>query len=119
MKKILVIEDNSYQVLVIDKILEKSGYESASCGNGNEGLVLVQSFKPDVIICDLVMPGMGGKEVVKSLMAKGDKTPVIVLSADIQDSTKEELKQLGVSFFLGKPIGRNELLDTLEKILNT
>jgi CheY-like chemotaxis protein len=118
MKKILVIEDSSYQILLINKILEKAGYESSSCIEGSEGLLLVQSFKPDAIICDLLMPKMGGKEVVKILRESGDKTPVIILTSDIQESTREDLQELGISAYLLKPVDRGELLGTIEKIFN-
>ena len=116
MKKILFVDDNSYQKLLISKILEIEKFEYKSCNNGQEALSLMETFSPDLLICDLLMPEMTGEELVIKLRGQGNEVPVIILTSDIQDTSKASFEKLNIEDFLLKPLERSEFLKAIEKV---
>ena len=73
---------------------------------------------PDCIILDLLMPELDGFGVLEALKQKGSKIPVIVLSADIQDSVREQCLGLGAAMMLQKPAKAPKILEALDQVLN-
>jgi len=80
------------------------GHEPILAENGAVGLMKLKSHRPDAILLDLVMPVIDGFEFLEDLQSRGDPTPAIVLTADIQDSVREICEELGARDFLNKPI---------------
>ena len=103
-KKITVIEDDEILLKAINIELLSSGFEVFSATNGEAGLELIKSKKPDLIILDLVMPKMDGFEVLKLLQnnKKLDKIPVIVLSNLSQKEEVDKAMALGANDFFEK-----------------
>ncbi len=116
MSSILVIEDSAFTRRKICQVLASMGHEISEADNGRSGLELAQKKRPDVIFLDLLMPEMDGIEVLKQLHERGVQSPVIVLSADVQDTTRQECLSLGASCCLGKPPKNEELVKALNKI---
>ncbi|HOV42236.1 MAG TPA: response regulator [Oscillospiraceae bacterium] len=114
--KILVADDSSFIRTVIVKKLgnEFPGAEIISCSNGKEAYEKIVSIKPDIVLTDLLMPEMTGEELLKRLKSEGHNVNTIVVSADVQSRTREEIKALGVVEFINKPITP----DKLEIIIN-
>lgn len=113
MKKIIIVDDSFFQRKTLQDILEEIGYESVAVSSGEELLEkLDESY--DCIFLDLLMGGMSGTEVLKELQNRGNKTPVVVITADIQKTRREESLSLGATAFMNKVVSKDEL----ESILN-
>lgn len=109
----LVVDDSAIIRKGVRKILGAKGYETTEAKNGNEALKMVEDHAPDCIILDLIMPEMGGIEVLKVLSKNKSKIPVIILTADIQDVVREECLELGAVAFLNKPILNEEMIGAI------
>lgn len=93
------------------------GYEFIEGENGLEALDLMVEHAPDVVVCDLNMPTMGGIECMETMRSRGLKFPVIVLTADIQKSTKEKCLNLGAKCIITKPIEGDALSVAVKQVL--
>lgn len=120
MKKILVIEDDEIIKSNICDLLEERGFDFYSALNGKEGIKQVLSVKPDLIICDILMPGLNGYEVKKALSLDEQTAiiPFIYLSAKMELSDVRKGMDLGADDYLIKPFDNNELLNSIETRLN-
>lgn len=110
MARILIIDDSSFQRGIIRKTLLQAGYETIEAKNGREGLSRAHDDIPDLILLDLVMPEMDGFTVLSELQKEQNAVPVLVLSADIQEMTREQCLALGAAGFLNKPVKADDLI---------
>jgi twitching motility two-component system response regulator PilH len=117
MARILVIEDSMYQRTKITKVLESEGHLVLAASNGREGLLTAASSEPDCVLLDLIMPEMGGLEVLQELYDKKLSLPVIVHTADIQETTRQHCLELGAIAFINKPLKPEELLEAVQRAL--
>jgi two-component system, OmpR family, KDP operon response regulator KdpE len=107
--RILVVDDESQIGRVLRRSLSARGYEVQVAGNGEEGLEVFQSWKPDLVITDLSMPNMGGIELCRRIRAVS-QLPIIVLSVKGEERTKVEALDAGADDYVTKPFGIDELL---------
>lgn len=116
--RILLVEDNLNNQLVIKRTLEKLGYEVIVASNGEEGVTQFKTIEVDCIIMDIHMPIMDGIEATRQIR-KLDKPyiPVIALTANSQKEVEEACFAVGMDSFLTKPISRQEIQATLEEFL--
>lgn len=108
--KILLVDDSALARRGARQILEGAGYAVAEA---EDGLVALERYfleKPDLVLLDLVMKGMNGLEVLKKLTELDGGARVIVVSADVQDSSREMAEAGGAAGFINKPIDRASLL---------
>jgi two-component system chemotaxis response regulator CheY len=117
MSRILVIEDSAYQRTKIAKVLESVGHLVIQAVDGREGLLTAVSSDPDLILLDLLMPEMDGVQVLQELYDKKTVLPIIVLTADIQETTRQHCLDLGASGFLTKPLKPDELLEVVSQAI--
>lgn len=117
MSSILVIEDSAFTRRRIVQTLTQAGHHVIEADNGRTGLTLAQEHQTDAIFLDLLMPEMDGVDVLRCLKEQNNQTPIVVLSADIQDTTRQVCLALGASYFMGKPPREEELLDVLNNVL--
>ncbi len=117
MTKILIVDDSSFSRSGLRRLLESSGYDVLEAESGMRALEMLQKEAPDVITLDLLMPGLSGQETLQAIRRVAPQTRIVVLTADIQEATRKELLDMGADAFLGKPVGRDALLSTLERIL--
>jgi len=110
MTSILIVDDSLFQRRVISTPLKLNGYEVLEAVNGIEGLEKISLNKPDLILLDILMPEKNGIEVLKELQGMQNKIPVIMLTSDVQNTTREECLSLGAQAFLNKPVNVEELL---------
>ncbi len=131
--RILVIDDRERMVKIVQRILEKEGYEVLTAFDGLEGLRKAQEKKPNLIILDIIMPRMDGYEVCRRLRSDPDTAgiPILLLTVkgqldepDIDDETLDaRLQERNVGFeagaieFLSKPVTMEELLDRVRPLL--
>lgn len=122
MRKILIIDDSLYQRRSIRKILSQKPYEIQEATNGREGLEMLKSYQPDCVILDILMPDMDGLTFLATTQKQGETTPIIVLTADIQETTRRECQRLGASAIEYKPLSpldSEKFLEMVERIIQT
>jgi two-component system chemotaxis response regulator CheY len=115
--KILIVDDSSMSRRIVRGILESAGHEVTEASDGITAIDRYSADKPDLVLLDLVMGGMGGLEVLQKLRANDSEARVIVATADIQTSTREMAAQAGSRGFLTKPIRKEELLTAVSSSL--
>ncbi|MEO0096935.1 MAG: response regulator [candidate division WOR-3 bacterium] len=119
MKKILIIEDEEAIRFILEKRLSDAGYLTISAENGIEGLNKARKENPDLILLDLMLPGIDGYQICS--MLKRDRRyahiPIIILTARIQQKDYELAMELGADAFLTKPFESQILLSKIEELL--
>ncbi len=116
MATILIIEDSRFTRSSISKVLKASGYEVLEAENGSQGLEAILRSRPDAVISDLLMPEMDGFELLEALRSRAISVPVIIMSADIQDTTRSRVLELGAKILLNKPFQGPVLLEVLRDL---
>jgi len=106
---ILVVDDDRDSREIASLLLERAGYRARRAESGAECLRIVEGERVDLILLDVMMPGMDGFEVCTALREGGSRTPVILLTARDDLDTRLEGMHRGVSEFLTKPINKPEL----------
>ncbi|MCH7591178.1 MAG: response regulator [Planctomycetes bacterium] len=109
-KRILIIDDDKMNVAILRKILEGE-YETDVGEDGEAGLERIKEFGPDLVLLDIMMPGIDGYEVCRRIKAEpyGEMTPVILLSANVSKPDRLRGYEVGADDFLGKPFDHDEL----------
>ena len=114
---ILLIEDEKNIADFIEKILRSNDYKVVTASTGGEGLSLIKSRCPDIILLDLGLPDMDGLDVISSVRS-WSLCPIIVLSARTTDNDKVSSLDLGADDYITKPFSTNELLARIRTSLN-
>ena len=117
MQTVLVIDDDRSLRDTIGVMLESEGYRPVLAADGRSGFEQAISLRPELILVDLRMPGLGGAEVCKQVRASGMKTPLIVLSAVAEEIDKVELLEIGADDYVVKPFGARELLARIHAVM--
>ena len=115
--KILVVDDSGLARRLIRKILEELGHEVEDVTDGAQALERYVLNRHDAVILDLLMHGMYGVEVLQKLKQLNPTLPVIVVSADIQRTTRDEVKDAGAVAMVNKPVTREQLEEVLGIVL--
>jgi len=116
MSKILIIEDDNTVRENISEFLEINGYSTITANNGLEGLMQAIKTKPDLIVCDIMMPEMDGIEVLNNVREHNSisNTPFIFLTAKVEKTNFREAMSIGADDYLTKPFDLKELLDAVK-----
>ena len=117
--RILVADDNPTNREVIGKILERGGHRVTLVNDGEQALDALERERPDVVLLDRNMPGMGGMEAIRAIrmMDVGrERLPAAMLSADVTSDVKREALEAGFDAFLPKPIEAVRLLDEVQAL---
>ncbi|WP_019534540.1 response regulator transcription factor [Paenibacillus ginsengihumi] len=116
-QKILVIEDEPTLARLLSYNLTQEGYETQVVDHGSDGLQAAMQQQFDLIVLDIMLPGMNGFEILSKLRQKGNKTPVIILTArNAEDEVVQGLK-FGADDYITKPFGVAELLARVSAVL--
>jgi len=115
-KKILVIDDEPKIVEICHDYLRAAGYEVVSAMDGLKGLAAVRHDKPDLVVLDLMMPGMDGLDVCRALRRESS-VPIIMLTARVEESDKLVGLELGADDYITKPFSPRELVARVRVIL--
>jgi len=115
--KVLVIEDNQDLAYGLRNNLEIEGHQVDVAGDGAEGLARVRKTEPDLVILDLMLPGLDGFRVLRTLRDEGRRLPVLILTARGDESDKVRGLRLGADDYVTKPFGVLELLARVEALL--
>lgn len=117
LKRILLIEDNVDLAFGLQATLEVEGYETRHARTGSDGLVHTRAYAPDLILLDIMLPDVGGYEVLRRLRAEGTVAPVLILSARGEEVDKVQGFRLGADDYVVKPVGVLELLARVEALI--
>lgn len=114
---IMVVDDSPFASKQIKDIVEENGYEVIGYAkNGEEGIRMYEELKPDIIILDIIMPGIDGLETAQILLKKNPNAKILMLSSLCDSGTLEEVKGIGLKFLIPKPWEDDVLLATLEML---
>jgi two-component system chemotaxis response regulator CheY len=116
-QKLLLVDDSALARRSMRTILESAGFEVVEAADGLVALERYFLEKPDLVMLDLVMKGMYGLEVLSKLRELDPGVRVIVVSADVQDSSQQLVAEAGASGFINKPIERGRLLEVVRRVL--
>ena len=117
MTKVLVIEDNANLAFGLTRSLESEGYEVEAAEDGTRGLELARTCGADLVVLDLMLPGIDGYSLLRQLREKGSDVPVLILTARSEEADKVVGFRLGADDYVTKPFGLSELLARVEAIL--
>lgn len=116
--KVLVVDDSPTDAHVLTEILEKNGYAVISAANGEEGVEVAKSEKPDLVLMDVVMPGMSGFEATRAISKDPDTShiPVIICSSKDQETDKAWGLRQGARDYLVKPVDEKALMGKIKSL---
>ena len=119
-ERILVIEDNPGSLRFMGYTLEKKGYQVITASDGLEGLRKAQDEHPNLIILDIMLPGLDGYEVCHRLRQKPETAilPILIISAKAHQDDKDIAFRVGADDYLTKPVAPSAMVAKVEALLN-
>ena len=111
--KILVVDDEPEVAEVIAESVRVQGHETVTARNGQEALQILETFLPDAVFLDLVMPGLSGLDVLRQIRETHQSLPVIIISGRATAAQVAEAKHLGVTDVVEKPFALKHLSEAL------
>lgn len=115
--KVLLVDDSGLARRSTRRVLEQAGYVVVEAEDGLSALERFAVDKPDVVLLDLVMKGMYGLDVLTRLREMDPSARVIVVSADVQTSSRDLVQAGGASAFITKPANPAQVLETVDQVL--
>lgn len=115
MKRILVVDDDPPIVKGIEMVLKNAGYETKVTLNGEETGALVQSFKPDLILLDVMLGTMDGREIARGLKSNDETKAIPIVMISANPNVAKDVYDYGVDTFVPKPFSSAYLLETIGK----
>ena len=115
--KILIVEDDPHILLGLEEVLKSESFEVAICNRGDQALTAFNKHHPELVVLDVMLPGMSGYDVCKQLRAKKVATPILMLTAKGQEIDKVVGLDLGADDYVTKPFGVRELLARIHALL--
>lgn len=116
--KILVVEDDLITLKLLEYALTKEGYIVSPHSDFKSAIKILEEFKPDLIITDIIMPSTSGFEIISLIKSGGKGIPILVISAIDEESTVYEALSLGADDFIVKPFELEEILQRIKLLLN-
>ncbi|WP_444929313.1 twitching motility response regulator PilH [Microbulbifer sp. SSSA002] len=119
MARVLIVDDSPTETHKLSSILEKNGHIAISAPNGESGVEMARAERPDLILMDIVMPGLNGFQATRQL-SKDSSTgeiPIIMVTTKDQDTDRVWGMRQGARAYLTKPVDESKLLDTIGEVL--
>lgn len=114
--RVLIVEDEPMVAEVVERYLRRDGYDVRIVGDGSAGLEAFASFQPDLVVLDLMLPGLDGREVCRRIRAHSE-TPVVMLTARGEEIDKLVGLELGADDYVTKPFSPRELAARVKAVL--
>lgn len=117
--RILVVDDEPNIVTAVEFLLQRNGYIVDKAYNGLQGLELALRYKPDIVVLDVMMPGMDGFETAREIRRQPalENTRIIFLTAKGADRDKQTGYEKGAEYYMVKPFDNDELVTTVQEML--
>ncbi len=118
MKTGLVIEDNENNMVLMTRLLEKSGYRTLRASTGNQGVEIAIEHRPDFVILDIQLPDIDGMEVLRRIRASEirDSIPVIAVTSFAMAGDRERLLAAGCDEYIEKPIDPQRVISQIRRV---
>ncbi len=116
MAKVLIVEDDPHTRELVRVYLDREGHDVLTADNGNDGLRSAREDAPDIILLDLMLPGMDGRDVCQSLRGESD-VPIVMLTARVQEGDRLEGFDLGADDYITKPFSPREVVARIRAVL--
>jgi twitching motility two-component system response regulator PilH len=119
MARVLIVDDSPTEMFTLKSMLEAKGFEVLEAENGADGVALAREELPDVVLMDIVMPGLNGFQATRQLTkdAKTAHIPVIIVTTKDQETDKVWGQRQGAKGYLVKPVTEDQLAQTIESVL--
>ncbi|MEA3280747.1 MAG: response regulator [Thermodesulfobacteriota bacterium] len=114
--KILVVDDEEYICEILQEFLSLKGYQVDTAANGEDALKKYEADRPDVVLLDIRMPGMGGVDILRRIKEIDSRAGIIMLSAFGDAETVNEVLQMGADYYLQKPVEFDRLMEILTSL---
>ena len=117
-RKILIVDDSPTERHVLNDMLTKAGYEVVASDNGEDAILKAKSLKPDLILMDVVMPGLNGFQATRAISRDPETRtiPIILCTSKSQETDKIWGMRQGARDYIVKPVNRDELLEKIAAI---
>jgi signal transduction histidine kinase/CheY-like chemotaxis protein len=116
--RILVVEDEPDSQAVLHTVVEASGAESRVAGSGREALQILASYQPDMLLCDIGLPGEDGYQLMRTLRGRGVVVPAIALSAYASNEDRRQALAAGYQRHLAKPVDPDDLVRAIREVMD-
>jgi twitching motility two-component system response regulator PilH len=119
MARVLIVDDSPTETYKISSILSKHGYDVITAENGEQGVSVARKELPDVVLMDIVMPGLNGFQATRQLSREPSTShiPVIIVTTKDQDTDRVWGQRQGAKGYLTKPVDGKVLVQTIEGVL--
>lgn len=119
MTRILIVDDSPTEAHVLKTMLEKNGFDTLSATSGEDGIALAKKEKPDLILMDVVMPGMNGFQATRQITKEPDTAaiPVIIVTTKDQETDRVWGLRQGAKDYVTKPAQESELISKIKNAL--
>ena len=120
MPRVLVVDDSPTEIFTVKTILERQGFAVVTASDAEEGMRVARAMKPDLVLMDVVMPGMNGFQATRQLSRDPDtaKIPIVILTTKNQETDRVWGVRQGARGYLTKPIDERLLLETIRQVLS-
>ena len=118
--RILVVDDQPANLRVVGALLSRNGYEVLSAANGEQALAIASETLPDLILLDVLMPGMDGFEVA-TLVRHDERLkdlPIVMITSRTGEKHRDRALSIGVNEYLGKPYQESVLLEAIQRLVH-
>ncbi len=119
MTRILIVDDSPTEMHVLKSMLEKNGYQTLTATSGEEGVEVAKSEKPDLVLMDVVMPGLNGFQATRQLTKNADTStiPVIICTTKDQETDRVWGMRQGATDYIAKPVAESDLIGKIKGAL--
>jgi CheY-like chemotaxis protein len=119
MPRVLLVEDAPFLRYAFGRLLRLQGFEVREAHDGQDALACLADFKPELVLTDLMMPVMGGLELITRLHASPETSmiPIVAITADATNQAEEQARKAGAADFITKPVDLPELLERLRNLM--
>lgn len=119
MAHILIVDDSPTDVRVFTTLLERAGHRVSSASSAEQGIEMARNERPDLVIMDVIMPGMNGFQATRTLTRDPvtQNVPVLIITTKSMETDRVWGLRQGARDFLTKPVGEKELLARIQKLL--
>ncbi len=120
MTRVLIVDDSPTETFTLKSMLEAKGFEVLEAENGADGVALAREELPDVVLMDIVMPGLNGFQATRQLTkdAKTAHIPVIIVTTKDQETDKVWGQRQGAKGYLVKPVTEEQLAQTIQSVID-
>lgn len=119
MARILIVDDSPTETYAFSSMLEKHGHQVLVAENGADGVAVARQELPDIVLMDIVMPGLNGFQATRQLTKGADTAhiPVVIVTTKDQETDRVWGRRQGASGYLVKPVSEEDLLQTIDDVI--